>query len=57
MDAQHHHPERRIDIERGTAAEHAHNWRQSLHRLHKNPTVRRHERCWLLGLITFGPIR
>ncbi|HTK99328.1 MAG TPA: hypothetical protein VL379_14950 [Pseudomonadales bacterium] len=57
MDAQHHHPERRIDIERGTAAEHAHNWRESLHRLQKNPTVRRHVRCWLLGLISFGPIR
>jgi hypothetical protein len=33
------------------------NWRDHLGRLHKSKAVRTHVRCWLLGLISFGPIR
>ncbi len=32
-------------------------WRERLDRLRKNKAVRMHVRCWLLGLVSFGPIR
>jgi hypothetical protein len=57
MDLHQHNHETPTDAERGMAAEPVGGWRQSLRRLQKNPTVRRHVRCWLLGLISFGPVR
>ena len=42
---------------RPTPTEHRVGWLAAIDReIADNPTVRRHVRCWLLGLISFGPV-
>jgi hypothetical protein len=56
MDEQHDQGQLR-DVSTRAASEVIRGWWQSLVRLHKHPAVRKHVRLWLLGLISFGPIR
>ena len=56
MDEQHHQGRLR-DVSGSAESESVRGWGQSLVRLHKHPAVRKHVRFWLLGLLSFGPIR